>query len=491
MSDAPGKTDLEPRAPVNGGRTERSERQAVESGADGRGRTVPPVGDGDVERVARRTVVETAVQPRLDTRRLALLAAAAAGVLILIALGLYWRANIGIVKTDNAQTTGDLSPISSRITGLVVKINVVENTHVAAGAPLVELDPSDYRVALAQAQANLTAAQAQVRALRAALGAQEQQYTTGLQAAQAHVQATQPTVSQAQAQLDLQDRTTAAQLAQARSQVSTAAAAVTAAKSASDTAAKTLARDRQLLAEGAIAQQQVDTDESAAELARSQYQAAQDALAQARANVLAAQAARQQVVIAHNAITVNQGELSNAQALVQQAASGATVVQQRAQELAQAEAQAAQAAETVRAAQLNLDRTVIRAPAEGWVTNRTVEVGQVVLPNQPLMSLTLPGVWVVANVKETQLGGIRPGQPVRVRIDTYRGRTYHGTVESIGTATGSTTALLPPDNATGNFVKVVQLVPVRIQLDAAELRRDPLQVGLSAEVAINTRGRAR
>jgi membrane fusion protein, multidrug efflux system len=501
MNDATGRTDIDTpdtpaanRAPADrsiAGRASVNGEQQVESGADGRARQAPQVRDGAAEPVARRTVVETGTQPRLDTRQLVLLAGAAAGVLILIALGLYWRANLGLVKTDNAQTTGDLSPISSRIPGTVVKVDVIENTHVMPGQPLVELDPSDYRVALAQAQANLTAAQAQVRALQAALGAQQAQYTTGLEAAQAHEQATQPTVSQAQAQLDLQDRTTAAQLAQARSQVSTAAAAVTAARIASDTVAKTLSRDRQLLAQGAIAQQQVDTDESAAEQARAQYQAAQDALAQARSNVLAAQAARQQVVIARNAIAVNQGELSNAQALVQQAAAGATLVQQRAQELAQAEAQAGQAEQAVLMARLNLDRTIIRAPAEGRVTNRTVEVGQVVAPNQPLLSLTLPGVWVVANIKETQLGGIRPGQPVRIRIDTYHGRTYHGTVESIGSATGSTTALLPPDNATGNFVKVVQLVPVRITLDPAELRRDPLPVGLSAEVSINTRSHGR
>jgi membrane fusion protein (multidrug efflux system) len=294
---------------------------------------------------------------------------------------------------------------------------------------------------------------------------------------------------QAQAQLDLQNRTTAAQLVQAQSRVSTATAAVTAAKTAADTAARTLARDRQLLAQGAIAQQQLDADASAAQTAHAQYQAAVDALAQARADVQAAQAARQQVVIARSNIEVNQGQLANAQAQVAQAASMGTIVQQRAQELAAADAQAAQAAQAVRAAQLNLDRTIIRAPADGWVTNRTVQVGQVVMPNQPLLSVTLPGVWVVANIKETQVGNIRPGEPVRVRIDAYRGRTYHGRVGSIGRATGSTTALLPPDNATGNFVKVVQLVPVQIMLDAGELSRQPLQVGLSAEVTIDTRGR--
>jgi membrane fusion protein (multidrug efflux system) len=506
MNDTPARTDLDtsnagaaPRtarvaAAGDGAPRSRADDPAKAAPADGRpAATNGPAGpagrhDADVARIVR-TVTETAMRPRLNLRRIAMLAAAAAGIGALVALLLYWRANIGIVKTDNAQTMGDISPVSSMISGTVTKMNVVENQHVVVGEPLVELDPQDYQVALARAQAALTAAQAQVQALQAALGVQEQQFRADMQAAQARVQATRPTLPQAEAQLDMQDRTTAAQLAQANARVTTAAASVTAARSAADTAARTLARDRQLLAQGAVSQQQVDLDTSANETAQAQYQAARDALAQAKADVLAAQAARQQVTIARNAIAVNQGQLSGAQAQVQQAASEATLVRQRAQELAAAEAQAASAAQAVRAAKLNLDRTIVRAPVDGWVTNRVAEVGQVVQPNQPLLSITQSQhVWVVANVKETQLGGIRPGQPVRVRIDTYRGKVFRGQVQSVGTATGSTTALLPPDNATGNFVKIVQLVPVRILLDSRDTAGDrPIPVGLSAEVAIDTR----
>ena len=481
MSDAPGRTELETPRQATGGRASPVETPIRPT----------PGQDGDLARVDR-TVANTATRPRLNVRRIAMLASAAVGIVLLIALVWYWRANAGLVKTDNAQTAGDIAPVSSRIMGTIVKVDVTENKHLAPGDPLIELDPQDYQVALSRAQAALTAAQAQVQALRAALGAQQQQFEAGLAAARARVQATQPTLPQARTQVDMQDRTTAAQLTQANARVTTAAAAVAAAKSVVDTAARTLRRDRQLLAEGAIAQQQLDADASAYETARAQYQAAQDALAQAKADVLAAQAARQQVAIARGAVEVNQGELSGAQAQVAQAAAGATLVRQRAQELAAAEAQAADAAEAVHAARLNLDRTVIRAPVDGWVTNRTAQVGQVIQPNQPLLSLTLAqGVWVVANIKETQLGRIRPGQAVRVRIDAYRKRTYHGHVDSIGAATGSTSALLPPDNATGNFVKVVQLVPVRITLDPRDTAEAPLQVGLSAAVAIDIRGPAR
>jgi membrane fusion protein (multidrug efflux system) len=175
-------------------------------------------------------------------------------------------------------------------------------------------------------------------------------------------------------------------------------------------------------------------------------------------------------------------------AQVQQAATGAALVRQRAQELAVAEAQVASAADAVESARVNLDRTLIRAPADGWVTNRTVQIGQVVQPNQPLLSIALAQrVWVVANIKETQVGAIRAGDPVRISIDAFPGRAFRGHVESIGAVTGSTTALLPPDNATGNFVKVVQLVPVRIAIDSAQSREVRIPLGLSAEVAIDTR----
>jgi membrane fusion protein (multidrug efflux system) len=167
---------------------------------------------------------------------------------------------------------------------------------------------------------------------------------------------------------------------------------------------------------------------------------------------------------------------------------GGTLVRQRSRELAVAEARVTAAAAAVEVARVNLSRTTIRAPADGWITNRTVEVGQVVQPNQPLLALTLAyRVWVVANIKEAQLAGIRIGNPVRITVDARPGRVFHGHVQSIQRATGSSTTLLPPDNATGNFVKVVQLVPVWIALDD-NLDPDPLlAIGLSVEVTIDTR----
>jgi membrane fusion protein (multidrug efflux system) len=417
-------------------------------------------------------------------------AAIAVGLMLVVAAIVYWRTNAGLVKTDNAQTAGGLAPISAQVAGTVIKVNVTENQQVKTGDVLVELDPADYRLALSRAQAGLVAARAQVSAAEAALAAQQQQFATGVEAARAALEATQPRLPQAQAQLIMQEAQTAAQIAQAQEQVKTAAATVQAAQSNLVTAQKTLARDKQLVGQGAISAQQLDVDQSAYDAAQAGYQSAQNTLRQAQAALSAAEASRQQVAIARSGVTANQGQVAQAQAQLQQAQAGAALVQQRAHELGNAQAQAAAAEEAVKTAELNLSRTRVLAPADGWVTNKTVEPGQVVQPNQPLLSLTLAHrIWIVANIKETLLGTIRVGDPVRIRVDAFRGRTFNGRVESIGKATGSSTALLPPDNATGNFVKVVQLVPVRIALD--EGAGSQLPIGLSVEVAIDTRRHTR
>ena len=431
-------------------------------------------------------------RPRSSFRRLALPLAGAVIALLLIAGVAYWRANAGLVKTDNAQTAGDLAPISARISGTVVKVDITDNQHVTAGTVLVELDPADYQLALGHAKMQLAAASAHVKAAEAALAVQEEQFAANVSAARAALQTARPRLPQAEAQVAMDEQTTAAQIEQAKARVTTARADMQAAQAVLETAQRTLDRDRKLLAQGAIAAQQVDSDTAAYESASAQAQAARDALTQTDAMLAAALAGRQQVTISRNAVEVNKGEISQAEAQLRQAAAGATLVRQRAQEVAAARAMEGDAAEAVKTAELNLSRTIITAPADGWVTNRAVAIGQVVQPNQPLLSLTLARrVWVVANIKETQVGRIRVGDPVRITVDEFRGRVFRGHVESIGAATGSTTALLPPDNATGNFVKVVQLVPVYIALDDATDPGPQLQVGLSAEVAIDTRHRTR
>jgi membrane fusion protein (multidrug efflux system) len=430
---------------------------------------------------------------RLRVTRLIVLALGAVALAGLVVAAVQrWRSTIGLIRTDNAQTRGDIVPVSSRAAGTITQVRAIENQQVAAGAVLVVLDDGDSRQEVAHAQARLAAAQAQVQAARAALAAQQQEFASGLRVARATIEATQPRLPQAQAQVLMDERATAARVDQARARVAAADANVRAAKAMLDVAARTLARDRDLMAQGALAAQIIDSDTAVFEEARARHQAAQESLNQAQAELTAAEASRQQVLIQRQTVAVNRAEIARAEAVLQQAAGREALVRQRIQELAASEARVADAIAAVRIAESNLERATVRAPSAGWVTNLNARAGQAVAPNQPLLALALARqVWVVANVKETSIGSIRVGDPVTVRVDAYPRRSFAGLVDSIGATTGASTALLPPDNATGNFVKVVQLVPVRIALTEPPDPSAPLRIGLSATVAIDTRQRTR
>jgi membrane fusion protein (multidrug efflux system) len=416
-------------------------------------------------------------------------------LLVLVAAGgyAYWRSHWGLVQTDNAQVAGYLAPVSAQVPGTVVRLDVRDDQYVRAGTPLLQLDPTDYRLALERARARFAAAQAQVRAAQAALAAQLQQTSASVEVARAAVRAAEPTLPQARETLVLRGQLNAEWIAKRQAQVEAAEATLHAAETSLRTAEDTLARDQRLLEERAVPPQVVDTDRAQVEAARSQVQSARDALADATALLDACkQSTLPEITAARADIGVRSGQIAQSRASVEKALAGHAVVEQRRRQLEAAEAQAAEAREAVRTAEVNLARTVVRAPADGWVTNRTVEVGQVVQPNQPLLSLTLArDQWVVANIKETELSRIRVGDPVRITVDKYPGYVFWGHVESLGTATGAVTSLLPPDNATGNFVKVVQLVPVRITFDRPPDPLHPLQVGISVEVSIDTRGHSR
>src|SRR5271155_2863288 len=181
---------------------------------------------------------QTPPAPHRSRRSLALPVAAAVVLIIVAAAFMYWRSNLGIVKTDNAQTTGDVAPVAALITGTIVKIDVTDNQLVQAGQVLVQIDPTDYRLALGSARANLAAAQAQVNAAQAALTSQQEEYTTGLSVARGALQATTPKLPQAQAQLDMERQNTAAAVSQAQAQVSSAQANIASTKANADTAQK-------------------------------------------------------------------------------------------------------------------------------------------------------------------------------------------------------------------------------------------------------------
>lgn len=361
-------------------------------------------------------------------------------VLLVIIVGglLVWHYYSVRESTDDAEIDGYIYPVSGRISGTAIKVNFDNNTYVDRGAVLAELDPTDYQVALQRAQADLADAQASAQA-------------AGTNVPITHT-GTSSQLSMAQAA-----RATAQKEAQA-AQAQVADAEAKYRKAASD-----LRRMQQLIGKDEISQQQYDAATSAEEAAkatvdaqRANAAATQSRVVQAEANVRGAQTAPQQVA-------------------VMRSRAGA----------AEAAAQRAQAA--VAQATLNLQYTIIRAPVSGVVSQRNVEVGQVVQAGQPLFGVVdLDNLWVTANFKETQLRNMRPGQPARVTVDAYGG-TYTGHVDSLGGATGARFSLLPPENATGNYVKVVQRLPVKIVFDKGQDPQHLLRPGMSVVPTVRTK----
>jgi membrane fusion protein (multidrug efflux system) len=386
-------------------------------------------------------------------RRFRIIALAAVVVLALAGV-LYWLHARQYEDTDDAAVDGHLHPISARINGTVLWVNpqVQENGYVAAATVLVEIDPADFKAAAASAEAEVARLRANAAASSADVPVQSANAVGLLHAAQAAV-------------------------AQARQAVTTESANLEAAKSRADQAQATYAKteaDRQryanLLAKQEISRSEYDqrsTDarnaQSVLEAAKSEVSAAAARVAQARASVAQQQANLDRASTAPQQIAEVRARSGSANA-----------------DLAKAEAQ-------LETAKLNLSYTRILAPVSGIVGRKNVESGQRLQPGQELMNIIqLDDVWVTANFKETQLRLMRPGQPATVHVDSY-GSDLPGHVESIAAATGARFSLLPPENATGNFVKVVQRLPVRIRLDHGQDPQHPLRPGMSVDVRVKVR----
>src|SRR5438876_7179425 len=321
-------------------------------------------------------------EPKPGGRRRTVFLIMGAVLLALVGVGVRrWIFGLSHVSTDNAQVDGHVIPILPKVGGFVTEVRVDDNRRVKAGDTLVVLDDRDYKVRLAQADADLGVALAAV-SNRARVGQ-----------AEAQVEQAQANAQKAHADLD---------------------------------------RLKPLAEQDIVSKQQLDAAEAAARAADAALAAAQAALVGADARVGAARAARDQ-------------------------------------------------------AALNLSYTRITAPASGVVSKKTVELGQLVQAGQPLMSVVpLEDVWITANLKETQIEAVKPGEPVDFTVDAYPGLHFRGHVESLSPATGARFSLLPPDNATGNFTKVVQRVPVRIRPDKPDPAH-PLRPGMSVVVTIQTR----
>ena len=393
----------------------------------------------------------------------------AAGVLLVVAVAGFfgWRMLSPREGTDDAQVTGHVSPVATRVGGTVQAIKVQDNQSVKAGTVLVELDPRDYQLAVAKAEADLAAAEAAFRAASSDVPVTSSSARSGEQVARV-------ATGNADAGLIAATREVEA----SRAKVGSAEARLQETKARAVRASQDLARLGPLAAKDEVPRQQLDAATADKQAADAAVASAEAAVREATANLQVAESRRLQA----------EGTVAQSRA---QARAAATAPQQIAMIQARASganAQVMQARAALNQARLNLERTVVRASADGVVSRRTVEVGQVVQPGQTMMSIaSLHDVWVTANFKETQLGRMSPGLPAEIEVDAFGGRRYSGHIESIAGATGATFSLLPADNASGNFVKVVQRVPVKIVLDRAEDAGTVLRPGMSVTATVYLR----
>jgi membrane fusion protein, multidrug efflux system len=366
-------------------------------------------------------------------------------IVLVVAVFFAWRYFSSYESTDDAQVDGHLMPLSARISGYVSKVNVDDNQVVKAGTVLVEIDPRDYQVALDQAEAAAADARATAESLSVNVPVTSISTTSQVSSSQADVVDAEAAVAAAQQQFDAAQ----AQLAQAQ---------------ANDVKAQNdLVRYQQLVAKQEISQQLFDQAVAAAKASTATVAAAKSSAA----------AAGQQIKQANARVLSAEANLRSSQTGPQQVTSARDKALS-----AQATAQAKQAA--VEQAQLNLGYTKIVAPVDGEVS-KSVEVGMNVSPGQQLLTIVpLNDMWVTANFKETQLKYMKPGQPAEFKVDA-NGRKYRGHVDSIASSSGSRLSLLPPENATGNYVKVVQRVPVKIVLDPGQNQDLYLRLGMSVD----------
>jgi membrane fusion protein (multidrug efflux system) len=374
-------------------------------------------------------------------------------ILAAVAVAFWWHSTF-TEDTDDAQVNGHLIQVSSRINGQVIKVDVEENQVVKAGDTIAELDPKDFDVAVENAQANLANAQANAAAANVNVPITSINTGSTLKSAGADVSGSHAAVEQAEQQL----QAATAQVAQQQANLTKAE--------------QDLARYKPLVEKDVISKQQYD----AAVAARDGAQAALN-------NAQASQrAANDGVRVARDKESQSQASLKSAETGPQQVA-----VQSARAKAAQAQVEVAQA--QLDQAELNLSYTKIVAPVAGIITRKSVEVNQNVSTGQNLLTLvSLDDLWITANFKETQLKLMTTGQPVEIAVDAT-GKKYHGKVTQIGGATGSVLSLFPPENATGNYVKVVQRVPVRI--DFTDIKNeDPnhaLRPGLSVEPSVRVK----
>jgi membrane fusion protein (multidrug efflux system) len=462
-------------------RTEAPPPQRTVTLTDERGTPLPP---------ADTVQTETTTAKRRRPPLLVLIVAA-----IVIVAGLIWGVRYlayasSHQTTDDARIDADTVTVTSKIQERVKQILVDTDQPVRKGQVIIRLDDTDERAALAQARAGLDAQRANARAAqesvsltRAQVAAQATQGAGGITAARSSIQSASAQATSAQQQADA----ARAAIGQAEAQVRVAQSQVPSARAGLARANADLARYTALVRTGDIASQQLDAQRAAQAQAQAQYQSAIDNVAAAQTGVVQAQARYTSAIAAANAasagIGAQQGQLETAQGRSAENANPFRVSTTQAQADA-AFAQTGSLQAQVKAAQDRVDYTVIRSPIDGIVGAKNIAIGAAVAPGQSLMTLVpSTGLYITANYKETQLGDVKVGQPVDIKVDAYKGVDFHGHVAAIAPASQNTFSLVPAQNATGNFVKVTQRLPVRIIVDNPPADK-PLRVGMSVTPSI-------
>jgi membrane fusion protein (multidrug efflux system) len=383
-------------------------------------------------------------------------------VLAVIALFVYYHNR---ESTDDAQVDGHITPVAAKISGRVGKVLVLDNQQVKAGQLLVQIDPADCQAVLDQAKAALALAESEARSAGFDVPRTTGDVASGTSSAAAQLAGAQADLMRAQATYE-QSQTADLAVAQANVERSRANAQL---------AKADLARYAPLMEKGEISKQQFDAAKANANASASALVADEQRFAQAQRNIQ----------IAHAQLEASKARVDQAQAGVSQASADRNRVGMRSADAQAKLARVDQARAAVEAARLNLSYTNITAPVEGVATHKQVEPGQIVQPGQGLLVVVPPDVWVTANFKETQLKKMKPGQRAYVTVDTY-GKTFPGHVDSLAGATGAVLSLLPPENATGNYVKVVQRIPVKIVLDPIPPDVAVLRPGMNVDVTVVT-----
>ena len=388
-------------------------------------------------------------------------------VVVAAVAGVFYLLGAGHESTDDAQVEGRITQVATRVGGPIIQLNVTDNQYVEKGAVLAQIDPREYQVALDHANAEL--ADARANAIAAGINVPIATVSTS-----SDIRTAAGGLDEAQAGITVSN----SQVEAARAQLSAAEARVRERVATATRAARDVERLKPLVAKEEISQQQFDATVSAADAAKATAE-------EAEADVAAARTA---VAVAEQRAVQARAGATRAEASVASAKTGPEQLQVTRARAAAADARVKQMEATVAQAQLNLERTTIKAPANGIVGKRAIELGQQVQPSQPLFAIvSRDDIWVVANFKETQLAEMRPGQRTVVEVDALGGRRFNAKLDSIGAATGAKFSLLPPENATGNYVKVVQRVPVKIVLEPGQDPEHLLRPGMSVQPTIYTK----